>query len=116
MPYIEGMKQIATFGLIAALSVTAPAVQAQDATSTDEGFSLMEEGAKLLLRGLLDEMEPALENLEGLAQDMGPVMQELRDKIGDFSAYDLPEVLPNGDIVIRRKSPLEQTDPSETEI
>ncbi|MGB0902996.1 hypothetical protein [Halocynthiibacter sp.] len=111
------MKQIATFGLIAALSVAAPAVQAQDASPTDEGFSLMEEGAKLLLRGLLEEMEPALEDLEGLALEMGPAMEELRGMIGDFSAYELPEVLPNGDIIIRRKTPLEDSDdPSETEI
>jgi len=111
------MKQIATFGLIAALSFAAPAVQAEEPAPTEEGFGLMEEGAKLLLRGLLEEIEPALEGLEGLALEMGPAMEELRGMIGDFSAYELPEVLPNGDIIIRRKFPLEpEGDPSETEI
>lgn len=117
MPYIKRMKQIATLGLIAALATAPLAVVAEDQTPTEEGFSLMEEGAQLLLRGLLEEMSPALEDLEGLAENMGPAMEELRGMIGDFSAYELPEVLPNGDIIIRRKVPLEDPlEPGETEI
>lgn len=54
-----------------------------------EGFSLLEEGTKLLLRGLMAEMEPAL--------------RELQDALQDLDAYHPPEVLPNGDIIIRRK-------------
>ena len=60
--------------------------------SMREGLSLMEEGARLLFRGLLDEIEPSLRELEGL--------------IDDLSAYHPPEILPNGDIIIRRKVPL----------
>jgi hypothetical protein len=80
------------------LGLAAPAA-AQDAgteggaTDMDEGFSLLEEGTRLLLRGLMTEMEPALRELQGALQNL--------------DAYHPPEVLPNGDILIRRKEPLE---------
>jgi len=103
------MKQI--FALAIALMLWVSPIYAEAGTQDPEspepeGFSLMEEGAKALLRGLLQEIEPALEDLEGFATEMGPAMEELRAIIGDFSAYHLPEVLPNGDIIIRRKIPL----------
>jgi hypothetical protein len=63
------------------------------ASDLDEGFSLLEEGTKLLLRGLLSEMEPALRELQGALREL--------------DAYHPPEVLPNGDIIIRRKTPLD---------
>lgn len=44
-----------------------------------------------MLRGLLEQMEPAL-------RDLGAA-------IDDLNAYEVPEVLPNGDILIRRKHP-----------
>lgn len=65
-----------------------------------EGLSLMEEGARLLLRGLMAEMEPTLRELEGLVEDL--------------NAYHPPEILPNGDIILRRKEPLEEP-PAEAE-
>ena len=79
----------------------------------------MEEGAKLLLRGLMQEMEPAIEDLRkfseeiepGLRQlmeEMGPALVALFAKIDDFTVYHPPEILPNGDIIFRRKTPLEQ--------
>lgn len=80
-----------------------------------DGLSLLEQGAQLFMRGLADEMEPALrefsENVEpakrGLAQQMEPAMRELLGMIDNLDAYHLPEKLPNGDIIIRRKSPAE---------
>lgn len=63
-----------------------------DLSDMREGFSLLEEGTRLLLRGLLSEMEPALRDLQGALRDL--------------DAYHPPEVLPNGDIIIRRKEPL----------
>lgn len=105
--------------------VTAP-VWAQDSTQ-DDGLSLMERGAELLLEGLMREMEPAMDDLQGLFEEMepalrtfvdemGPALAELLGKIDDISAYHPPEMLPNGDIIIRRKSPLETEDEGEIEI
>ncbi len=94
----------AAFALLIALSTPA---QAQD------GTSLMEEGAKLFFEGLLEQMDPALDDLRGLADQVEPTLQDFADKMGpafirlmtfvdDIGNYDMPEFLPNGDIIIRR--------------
>ena len=54
-----------------------------------EGLSLLGEGARLMLRGLQSELAPMLE--------------ALGDAMDDVNAYEMPEVLDNGDILIRRK-------------
>ena len=85
----------------------------------DDAPSLMERGAQMFLEGLLNEVEPALKDLEKLADElgpsfmdfanqMGPALTELLEKVEDWTAYHPPEVLPNGDIIIRRKTPAER--------
>lgn len=93
------MKHFAALFLVAVLA--APA-SAQEAPKDDmqDGLSLLEQGARLFFRGLADEMEPAL---KGLAENIEPAMRELLGLIDDFDAYEMPERLPNGDIIIRRK-------------
>ena len=103
------MKQLV---LATAIALAAAPVAAQS-TDAPEGRDLIEEGAKLLLRGLLNEAEPAIRELQDLAQNVGPAMQMLREEMGpalaeimsridDIGNYESPEILPNGDIVIRR--------------
>ncbi len=87
----------------------------------------MEQGAELFFKGLRQEMEPALGDLQGLVSQFGPAMQsfieemgpalaELAGEIQDWSAYEAPEILPNGDIIIRKKPPQgPQNVPEETE-
>lgn len=98
--------------LAAALSFPLP-VLAQEAGDMEEGFSLMEEGAKLLFRGLMDEMEPTIDEFSGLAQElepalemlaseMGPAFMEMIQTLDSVRYYEPPEILPNGDIIIRR--------------
>jgi hypothetical protein len=110
--------RVTAFLLAAALS--AGPVLAQDSVpippepgvggEVDEGLSLLEEGAKLFLRGLMQEMEPALEGMaEGMEEFAGavePMLRDLARMMGDISNYHAPEMLPNGDIIIRRKTPL----------
>ncbi len=111
MPYIEAMNRIA-ITLTALMLSTAP-LMAQEAVdeSVDEGFSLLEEGAKIIMRSMLDEVEPTLKDLQfqlGEAWgEMEPMLRDLSAMIGDIKNYHAPEVLPNGDIIIRRKSPEE---------
>ncbi len=81
-----------------------PAQPNENQTEIDEGITLLEEGAKLFLRGLMNEVEPALRDMQ---QEMEPVLRSLLEKLDDLDAYHLPEVLPNGDIILRRKVPLE---------
>jgi hypothetical protein len=96
----------------AMLTALAAPVQAQNAEAED-GFSLMEEGAKLLLRGLMSEIEPSVDEFQNLMEEFGPTMQGFMVELGprldtlleivdDFDNYGQPEVLPNGDIIIRR--------------
>lgn len=80
------------------------------AAQEDGGLSLMERGAQLFMEGILKEMEPALEELEDLgpmlrsfAQEMGPALGALLEQVEDWSIYEPPVILPNGDIIIRRK-------------
>ncbi|MBK5947650.1 hypothetical protein CCR83_14645 [Rhodobacter veldkampii DSM 11550] len=72
-----------------------------------KGFSLMEEGAKLLFRGLIDEIEPSLGEIQrGFDEAMAefePAFRDLARMIGDIKNYEAPVKLPNGDILIRRK-------------
>lgn len=76
----------------------------------------MEKGAQLFFEGIKREMEPALDDLMAFAEDMepalrefvsemGPAFVELLGQIEDLSAYHPPEILPNGDIIIRKKTP-----------
>ena len=120
------MKQIA----LAAAMVLAASLPASAQDEGERGLSLMERGAQMFLEGILKEMEPALDELEGLAQEMeprlrefadamGPALADLFDKVDDWSAYHAPEMLPNGDILLRRKVPLDpeaEAPPAEGEI
>lgn len=97
MPYIKGMKQLSAY--LFALSFAATPLAAQD----DAPPSLMERGAQQFLEGLLQEMEPALDGMREFMDEMGPAMMELLEEVKDWSNYEPPEVLENGDIIIRRK-------------
>jgi hypothetical protein len=70
----------------------------------DQGLELFSQGAELLLRGLMDEIEPALRDIEPRLRELRPFMRELEGILPDINLYHLPEVLPNGDIIIRRKT------------
>jgi hypothetical protein len=94
------------FAIPLALCLLLTPVHAQEVTpktEADDGFSLMQEGAKLLLRGLMSEMEPALDDMGQALTDLEPALRELMVMIGDLRNYEAPEKLPNGDIIIRRK-------------
>ncbi len=121
--YIKAMTRFATSLLIASLAAAPLAAQEK------EGPSLMEQGAQLFFKGLMEEMEPALDELEGMAQEMepyleklsaemGPALKDLMDEVDDWSAYHLPEKLPNGDIIMRRNSvdDTESKEPDEVEL
>jgi len=105
--------------------------QAQNEQAQNEQApSLMERGAQMFLEGLLQEMQPALDDLQDLADDMqpalrgfvehmGPALRDLMDEVEDWSVYHPPEILPNGDIILRRRTPddtLPDPDGEEVEI
>ena len=105
------------FTPVFALALLASPAAAQDSGGT----SLMEEGARLFFEGLMEEVDPALKELQGLAEEMGPflydfmtemgpALKDLMAKVEDWSLYHPPEILPNGDIILRRKTEEELTE------
>lgn len=100
------MKKFAPFAL--ALCLALPA-QAQDDPPPAEGlFSFMER----MLRDFMTEAEPQLRELERGLNALTPEMERLMERMRDATQYYPPEVLPNGDILIRRRQSAE--DPPET--
>lgn len=83
---MRAMKRIALI-----MMLLAGPLAAEDAAPSEgsEGWNMLREGSRLLLQQLFEEMGPALEDLEGF--------------VDDLNAYEAPEILPNGDILIRRK-------------
>jgi hypothetical protein len=90
-----------------ALGLAGPA-SAQTPTPEDDlrrGLALLGEGAREMFEGLIDEIRPLLEG------EVVPMLERLGALVDDLSHYQLPELLPNGDILIRRAPdapPLEQ--------
>ena len=87
----------------------------------------MERGADLFFEGLRREMAPTLDeatrlfseigpSMRSFLAEMGPALSEIAEKVEDWSVYERPEILPNGDIILRRKEPLpEDKTPKGTE-
>jgi hypothetical protein len=94
--------------LIFALSATPALAQEAD---TDKGLSLLQEGAGLLLRGMMADMEPAMQDMADSFAKAEPMLRDLMAMMDDLTQYHAPEVLPNGDILIRRKLPAELVSP-----
>lgn len=108
--------KIAAKATILSLLLAAPLpalaeVPVPEVPPAEEGTSLMEEGLKMMMRGMMTELEPALEDMQGMLGELGDVTDQLGPQIqsiltlmGDVRFYDMPERLPNGDILIRRKA------------
>ncbi|NSY38546.1 hypothetical protein [Leisingera sp. ANG59] len=98
----------------ALIALMSAPLSAQEAEEEGTGPSLVERGAELFWEGLRQEMAPALEDLQGMMEEigpsmgaflaeMGPALADIAEQVEDWSAYELPEILPNGDIIIRKK-------------
>jgi hypothetical protein len=118
------MKQI-LIPLALAASLAAPLHAQGNDTPPKDGPSLIEDGARMLFEGLMQEARPAMEGMRDLAERLGPQLRSFAEEMGpaladilkdveDLSVYAAPEQLPNGDIIIRRKEPLE-TPPDQPE-
>ena len=95
-----GMRRIV---LIAAL-LAAPA-----SAQPEEGPGLVERGVEMMMRQLLRDMAPAMEDLRG-------TVEMLEGVIGEIENYEAPEMLPSGDIIIRRKCEMAPDIPPDGEI
>lgn len=75
----------------------------------DDAPSGFDDGLGLFFRQLIEEMEPAMRDLAGemeaFASGMEPMLRELARRMRDVTDYEPPEMLPNGDIIIRKRRP-----------
>lgn len=108
-PYIRYMRRLAAL-LALTVAVMAPALPVRAQSDED----LLRRGLELFLEGLQDEMDNRLDEWKDLADEvgpalrqflleMGPALSDLMGEVQDWSRYEAPEMLPNGDIIIRRK-------------
>lgn len=83
------------------------------ARAEDDPPTMMERGAEMFFQGLMQEMQPALDDFSGMAREfgprlqlllreMGPALTEILGQIDDIGNYEPPAFLPNGDIILRR--------------
>jgi hypothetical protein len=83
----------------------APAYGGSADSGEGAGDRQLSEELDKLFRGLMEQMKPALDELlETL---------EVLENIDSIEHYERPEIMPNGDIIIRRREgapPLEQND------
>jgi hypothetical protein len=108
------MKRIAL--TLTACLIALPAA-AQDATPQEPPedsqplLPFLEQFGQDMMRQFQEEIAPDLERMmekmgpemERLMAEILPRLQELGDTLGGLTQYELPEILPNGDIIIRRK-------------
>lgn len=94
--------------LLVALAMAAPAAAQDDTQNNTQNntmsdfkkrFGKLSDNAQTLLEGWKEEIGPKLD-------EIGPALGDMIDRLGDMSAFHAPEVLENGDILIRRKQPL----------
>ena len=60
-----------------------------------------------LIDGLDDLAEGMRQLFDSFSDEVAPMMEGLAEQLKGLDAYHAPEVLPNGDIIIRRKTPKE---------
>jgi hypothetical protein len=81
-------------GVVGVVAMLAGPVQADE--------TCVGEGCPRTLEGLLDDL---LERVDPLLEEVNPWFRDLGEMLGDLSGWHAPEVLPNGDILIRRRQP-----------
>jgi hypothetical protein len=85
------------------LGLAAPASAQEEGEGLRDGFDLLGEGTRMILEGLMEDMRPMLEEVRPFfEEELVPMLERMGELVDDLSHYELPERLPNGDIIIRR--------------
>lgn len=80
-----------------------PSDRGADRNGAQEEPDLFEKGARSLLRGLMKEMRPAMQDLARSLSELEPMMREMARMVDDIGNYQKPQLMPNGDILIPRR-------------
>ncbi|MGP9790293.1 AAA+ family ATPase [Roseinatronobacter sp. NSM] len=70
-----------------------------DTAQPDSFSSLLDR----MLRGFMDNIDPHLRQMDRDMQALEPDLRRLLGQLRDMVDYHAPEILPNGDILIRRR-------------
>lgn len=85
------------------LAAASPAAAQDQGGGFGEGLDLLGEGSRMILERLLEDMRPMLDSARPFfEEELMPLLERLGEVVDDLSYYELPERLPNGDILIRR--------------
>ncbi|MBR3370191.1 MAG: hypothetical protein IKG52_06130 [Rhodobacteraceae bacterium] len=99
------MRRFAPIVFCACLAI-GPGLHASDAPDPPEAgqgdsvFGLIDR----MLRGFLEDVDPHMRKLDRDMQALEPEMRRLFGQLRDMVDYHPPEMLPNGDILIRRRA------------
>ena len=93
--------------ILALLLLPVPALAQTPPSDADKGLSLMQQGAELLFNHMLGQVEPSLQDMAQALKEAQPKLMEILAMMDDLQNYHAPEKLPNGDIILRRKTPAE---------
>jgi len=81
----------------------APAPTPTEENAEENSAPLLEDwtsGAERMMREMLEDLRP---EMEGMMTEIIPRLRQLGELMGGIANYETPEILPNGDIIIRRK-------------
>lgn len=94
--------------ILALMLLPVPALaQTPPPSDADKGLSLMQQGAELLFNHMMGQVEPSLQDMALALREAQPKLMEILGMMDDLKNYHAPEKLPNGDIILRRKTPAE---------
>lgn len=100
---MKGMRHAILAFSLAFLALT-PAI-AEDEPPSGYGLSIDDLNVLENFAGDLQQL------FEGLADSVDPLVDDMGQMLETLNDYHAPEILPNGDIIIRRKQPLVGTEP-----
>jgi len=86
------------------MALLAPVAAQADAPENDAESAPLMDLFDRFMRGFMEDIEPQLRELERGFSALEPEMERLLDQMRDMTQYHPPEVLPNGDILIRRRT------------
>ena len=104
MRYALQMRAILVLPLCLCLALGSPVSAdgpegTRDTEQQDGIFGLLDR----LLRGFMDDVDPHMRQMERSLEMAEPELRRLLGQLRDMVEYDPPEILPNGDILIRRR-------------